>query len=404
MLGTKTKRFLMEQARIFRALDEAEGLANHRNIRPDLDENNRVKRSGMDTLYANAIEYLNSPAAQKLLFNEQMMLEATIKEETLSTDIVTFTTSYLPIVRRVYRQLFAKNVASIQPLKGPSGYIFWLSKQYASTHGADGITEGDDTADHPGASSYALSSEKGTIRELNFEMTNRLIEVITQKLAFSWTWESQEKLRAQMGMDLEAEMVSELADELAREVDRYIIDGMIAAAAYNVNWNQNGYLEGDKSTFERKEFNKTLYTNAIVGANAYILGRLYRNADFCVMNADTFALLQRLEEFKLDAAFSLNPSVGVQYMGTINNWLKVYLDPGMAANKILVGVSASDWKNTGYVFAPFIPIYLSPQFILEGDFTQLRKGVASQWWAGPVGKNKDAVTTAFFTTVSITSS
>jgi len=404
MLGPKTKRFLQAQAQRMHALDEAEGLANHRNIRPDLDEDGQAKRTGMQVLYQNAVNYLGSSAAQKVLFQEQAMLEASLGEDVTTSNIVTFTANYLPLVRRVYKNLFAKSLVSIQPLKAPSGYVFWLSKQYHSTYSPDGITAGDDTADVPGAKAYALSSEKGTIRELDFSLESKLIEAVTQKLAFSWTWESQEKLRSQLGLDLDSEMTSELADELAREQDRYIIDAMLSGVAYNVNWNQNGYLGDDKSTWERREYARTLYSSAIVGANAYVLGRVYRNCDFAIMNATTYALLQKLEEFKLDSAFAQQPSVGVQYMGVLNGWLTVYLDPGMADNKILMGASSIDWKNTGMIFAPFIPIYFSPQYILNSDFTQLKKGVASQWWAGVVGTDKNAVVSPSLVTVSITAS
>jgi len=199
-------------------------------------------------------------------------------------------------------------------------------------------------------------------------------------------------------------MTAELADELAREQDRYIIDKMITGAGYNVNWNQNGYLGDDKSTFERKEYARSLYSTAIVNANAYVLGRVYRNCDFAIMSANTYALLQKLEEFKLDNAFTLTPSIGIQKMGVLQGWLTIYLDPGMSDNKILMGCSASDWKNTSMIFAPFIPLYFSPQFILNSDFTQLKKGVASQWWAGVVGTDKNAVTSPSLVSVTITSS
>jgi len=180
MLGPKTKRFLQAQAQRMHALDEAEGLANHRNIRPDLDEDGQAKRTGMQVLYQNAVNYLGSSAAQKVLFQEQAMLEASLGEDVTTSNIVTFTANYLPLVRRVYKNLFAKSLVSIQPLKAPSGYVFWLSKQYHSTYSPDGITAGDDTADVPGAKAYALSSEKGTIRELDFSLESKLIEAVTQ--------------------------------------------------------------------------------------------------------------------------------------------------------------------------------------------------------------------------------
>ncbi|MBE3045008.1 hypothetical protein IMZ48_21105, partial [Candidatus Bathyarchaeota archaeon] len=232
---------------------------------------------------------------------------------------------------------------------------------------------------------------------------SKLIEAVTQKLAFSWTWEAQEKLRSQLGLDLESEMTSELADELAREQDRYIIDKMITGIAYNVNW-ANLAPVGDVTSADKKEYFRTLYSTAIVNANAYVLGKTYRNCDFAIMSANTYALLQRLEEFKLDNAFTLTPSIGVQKMGVLQGWLTIYLDPGMADNKILMGCSASDWKNTSMIFAPFIPLYLSPGFVLNSDFTQLKKGVAAQWWAGVVGTTKTATTSPSLVSVSITSS
>ncbi|TET10792.1 hypothetical protein E3J84_03630, partial [Candidatus Aerophobetes bacterium] len=106
--------------------------------------------------------------------------EGAISEDTLTTAIATFTTSLLPMVRRIYSSLIAMDLVSVQPLSGPTGYIYWLDHIFTSTHSADGITGGTTRLDQVKAGTYSDSSEQGTIREIQLKLQKLLIEVGTK--------------------------------------------------------------------------------------------------------------------------------------------------------------------------------------------------------------------------------
>ncbi|MCG7853402.1 MAG: hypothetical protein MIO92_12850 [Methanosarcinaceae archaeon] len=397
----KLKKFLNAQIARLENLDEAEGLSKMKNIAPVLDEEgNPTGQSGMLTIYQNMASYL---LREKALQYERSMLEQTMNEETLSTDIAAFTTMSLPLVRRIIRGLVTLNngLVSMQPIKTPTAEIFFAKRTYDSTYGD--ATAGEDVADNPGEYRYAQSSEKGTIRKLSLGITHKLVTAISMKLASDFTWESEQNMLAYHGINEENEIKSLFTEEIQVETDNYLVQAMLAGAGYNVNW-ANAAPIGDTTTLDKKAYYETLYTTGIVGASMRILEKMHVPAGWIIISPTVLGYLMRSESFKLTGDINnLQTQAGLQQVGAINGLLRVFVSPTFATNKILVGCNSTDWARTAAVYAPFLPISFSPKYITN-DMSQFSMGAMSRFWAGILPQTYNGTTTDALATVTISSS
>ncbi len=406
MLSPKIKRYLTAQKARLMSLDaKDEDFYLRSNVRPCIDEATGRITPGHEMIYDGMISWLNSREAARSLWDDFQFAESVIKEDTLSTDIATFPTAALPLVRRIHHQLVATQLVSVQPMKGPSSYIFYLNKKYGTAYPAESILTTDRT-DEKNPTAYAGSAEKGTIRELNAEIVSKSITAENYKLKALWTLESEQDAQAQHLISIESEMVNELGDEIARELDRLIITRLLAGAAYNVDWNKNGNLgAGSDTTADVLAYRQTLYSDSLTLANAYILSKKGVNAGWAVMNATTFQMFQRLENFKLDGpAVNLQANIGIQQMGTLAGMLRVFVAPWFDDNKILLGMSPVNWKYACGVYAPYVPLFVSETYIANGDFSQRVKGAQSRFYADVIPDENDGTTNSGLATITIKSS
>lgn len=373
-------------------------------------EEDTGKKTGlMEILYNNSIKWIMG-SGKKALGMEFMHLtqEGAITEGTGGTTsaIATFTTALLPAIRRIYANLIAMDLVSVQPLGGPSGYIWWMDYKYgnAESTSPDSIAAGDRVDEKQDALHYADSSEEATLKTMYPELTSQLIETETKKVATRWTLESEQDLRSQWKLDIEAEMMPELSNMIVREVDRKIIAALEAGAgAGNVNWSKTP-PSGDTTTADKAAYYQTLYW-AVAEANSKIFDKKYRNADWLLMDTDTYYLFQRLESFNVDAqALGQTAAMGRRYVGNLGNIYKVYVDPWFTTNKILLGIRGASWKEAIGYYAPYIPLFLSPKYSYSNDFSQFIRGAMTRYAYGILPEEEDGTTNNGLSTVSLTSS
>jgi len=387
MLGQKLQRFLESQKERMIKLDEIEGFYDNPNSPKYLDEKTGKIVPAMRIVYENAVSWLSSKEAWASLSDDFLMLEQTLQEDTLTTMAPTFTTFMLPLIRRMFHGLVAMDLVSIQPMPGPTSFIYWLNKQYTNTTAE---VTALDRIDEKTPKEYASSSEQAApIRELQMSLERKLVTAQTDKLKTEWTLEAEQDWRSQYKLEIESEMVPELGDEIARELDRKIMDALIAGAAYTVNWNPLGYLADDKSTFEKKAYEESIY-GSIIDAQAWIMANkrgVLRDRGVqwnLIMSTSNWARFAKLEHYNLTKLnVEVNTEVGRRYEGIINGLFKVYIHPEMSDNYILLSIK-KDWKFAVGYYAPYIPLYTSPRYIINDDFTQLSRGVMSRYAYGVV--------------------
>ena len=173
MLTPKIMRFLDSQKARMVELDRTQGADRDPNSPRYYDEKTGKIVSGLEVLYDNTIQWLNGREAFETLYKEFQILENTIHEDTLATDTPNsgiWTTQALPLVRRLFNNIVARELVSIQPITNPSAYIFYLNKVYGTTYAADSIVGGTTRLDQSSTSAYSSSSEGGTIREIEMSL------------------------------------------------------------------------------------------------------------------------------------------------------------------------------------------------------------------------------------------
>lgn len=400
----KLKKFLAAQMVRLNEADGKDKISTLPNIRPETDEyGTPTGRGPLAAVYENMAGYLlKNPVLQF----ERERIENVLNEETLSTNIAAFTTFALPLVRRVMRNLVCINngLVSVQPMRTPTAECFFAKREYTSTYGPDGINAGDDVADVPGASAYAISSEKGTIREMDIELVQKLVTAISMKLQSSFTMESVQNLAAYHQLDFESEIKSLFTDEIQLETDRYLLNLLLNSAAFNVNW-ANVAPVGDVTTSDKKSYFETLYSTAIMNASMRIMTYQHIPAGWAVMSPTVLALLMRCESFRLTADINnLSTQMGINQVGSIGGTIKVLVDPAFPTNKILLGNSAIDWTRAVAAYMPFLPIVFSERFCSPTDWTQQKLGCMSRFGATILGKDESATQSDGLATVTISAS
>lgn len=375
--------FLDTQKRHNLELDEAEGLL-------DRQRDGRDHPVLRQALYDNTINWVKAEASGILRADIDKLNEDSLNEDTVTTDIATFTTQLLPAIRRIYTKLIAMELVSVQPLKGPAGILYWIDHKFGTAYGTESISEGD-RLDQKRATEYATSSEKGTIKEVNYSLESKTITAVTKKIKGQWTIEAEQDLRSQWGLNLESELMPKTVEEVVREVDYQVIKALLAGVGHNSNWNTNGALTEDlKYTFHQKEYDATLY-DEILTVNNEIFKVKGRNANWIVCHPDVYLRLAKLNKFMSDPLAQANMgSMGRRYVGTLGGGMfKVYVDPDFPeAAKILLGFKGDEWNYACGYYAPYIPLFTSPKYIVGDDFTQFFKGAMTRYAYGIIPEEK----------------
>ena len=359
---------------------------------PNLVNGNGRPIGLMEIAYDNTIRWLTHPKlGQKCLYLEHLRLQeaGVISEDTTTANIATFTTSLLPAIRRIYAELLAMDLVSVQPLGGPSGYLYWIDHEFVSAYSADGITANERLDSEQDSEGYTDSSEQGTIRQIQFRLQSESISTESKKVAGLWTLEAQQDLNSQWGLDLEAELVPEFGKLITREINRNIINALEAGAgAGDTEWNINT-PPLDTTSEAKAAYYQTLW-HAIATTDTLIYNNKYQQADWLLMNASTYFYIQRLNNFKGEPRISnQRASISTRYVGTLNDMYRVYIDPHMSSNVIVMGIKGPSWKEAVAYFCPYIPLFLSENYIYSDDFSQLMKGAMTRYAYGVIPEEKD---------------
>jgi len=229
--------------------------------------------------------------------------------------------------------------------------------------------------------------EQGAVKDIQLKMTSTDITAIEKALKAVWTLELQQDLNAYHGLSIETEIMAILQEQIVREIDGLILAALLAGAtAGNVNWNYQGYLAGDTSTWERREYRRTLY-EAIQDAANLIYKKRYRYPTWIIGHPDAINRLEKLEEFKIEpTGEDRGPAdiytVGRHVVGVLAARYTVYKDPFWPdSTKLLLGYRGTTWSDTVGFYAPYIPLYTTPLIVDPNDFTP-RRGLLSRFAYG----------------------
>jgi hypothetical protein len=251
----------------------------------------------------------------------------------------------------------------------------------------DGYT-GTTIADLPSGTSftavfrrYAEMEFEDKIGEVSFDLESVTVSVTERKLRAQWSPELAQDVSAFHNIDAEAELTALLSEQVAAEIDREILRDLRKGAAWNLRWDYNGWRRISQTTsYTQKDWNQTLIT-AINQLSAQIHKSTLRGgANWIVVSSEVSAIFDDLEYFHVSNASPEQDqyNMGIERVGTLAGRYQVYRDPYFPANQILIGHKGSSLLDTGYVYAPYVPLQLTPTMYNPFNFTPI-KGIMTRY-------------------------
>jgi len=229
------------------------------------------------------------------------------------------------------------------------------------------------------------------IPEINVELKSEPIVAKTRKLKAIWSPEFAQDLNAYHSIDAEAELTSMLSEYISQEIDLEILDMLIQNAVTTDKWSaQVGYeYNAVTDTFAAATFTGTAYTQGtwfqtlgtkIQKVSNKIHQKTMRGgANFLVCSPDVSTILESIPGYAADTnGDKMQFAMGVQKVGMLNSRFTVYKNPYMTDNVILLGYRGAQFLETGAVYAPYIPLIMTPLVYDPTNFTP-RKGVMTRY-------------------------
>ena len=231
------------------------------------------------------------------------------------------------------------------------------------------------------------------IPEINIQMQSSAIVAKTRKLKAAWTPEFAQDLNAYHALDAEAELTSILSEYISLEIDLEILSMLIdSAAAGTENWSavNNQAITGTGAAIVQSDLGfynsqgqwfQTLGTKIQKLSNIIHQKTLRGGANFMVVSPTVATILESIPGFASNSdgdASKMSYAFGVQKVGALNDRQKVYKNPYMTANTILLGFRGSQFLESGAVFAPYIPLIMTP-LVYDPDTFVPRKGLLTRY-------------------------
>jgi len=301
--------------------------------------------------------------------------------------------------------IIPQNVLSNYTSFDGTSIIFYITGSTAETAGAAGAftpilffnkkTTDQYRGDFEDGSTYAvpnnISASAIAIPEINISMQSQAITAKTKKLKAAWTPEFAQDLNAYQNLDAEAELTNIMSEYISLEIDLEILDMLIEdVPSSNVEWwsaVNNVTANGSTSpTASLGFFNtqgawfQTLGTKINKLSNKIHQLTLRGGANFMVVSPTISTILESIPGFAANAngAEDMEYAFGVQKAGQFNSRYTVYKNPYMTENTILVGFRGKQFLEAGAVFAPYIPLIMTPLIYDPQTFTP-RKGLLTRF-------------------------
>lgn len=301
------------------------------------------------------------------------LAEAATSGATSSGNVATLNRVILPVIRRVMPTTIANEIVGVQPMTGPVAQIHTLRVRYADTFdsavaGEEALSPFKIAEGYSGNASTnkadATASLEGTAgKKLSIQILKQAVEAKTRKLSARWTFEAAQDAQAQQGIDVEAEIMAALAQEITAEIDQEVIQSLRSLASVEETYNQAGVsgtatFVGDEHAALAVLINRT--------ANK-IAQRTRRGAgNFAVVSNQALTILQSAttSAFARTTEGTFEGPTNTKFVGTLNNAMRVYVDAyladsGQDDNQVLVGYKGSSEADAAAFYCPYIPLMSS---------------------------------------------
>jgi hypothetical protein len=253
--------------------------------------------------------------------------------------------------------------------------VLLVDVQYAGTNGYQIFTGLTTPTFNYTYRVYSDLEEDSRMAEVTFVLDQVTVSVETRKMRAMWTPELAQDVSAFHNIDAEAELTALLSEQMAAEIDREILRDLRRGAAWTARWDYNGLRKGTNTYYGvQKDWNQTLITKINQISAQIHKATLRGGASWVVVSPEVSAVFDDLEYFHVSNAAPEQDkyNMGIEKIGTLSGRYQVYRDPYAPANTVLVGHKGTSILETGYIYAPYVPMQLTPVMYNPFDFTPIR--------------------------------
>jgi hypothetical protein len=280
-------------------------------------------------------------------------------------------------------------ITNVAPSVGAATTVLFYNKQTTPA------LRGDFEADNDGiAIPNAQDPDQIAIPTINIQLKSDAIVAKTRKLKAQWTPELAQDLNAYQNIDAEAELTGLLSQYIAMEIDLEILSMLTEEAATTGYWSatNNKVWNSATQTFDQLSTTGNGYYNTQGGwfatlgtvlqsvSNKILQKTLRGQANFLVISPVVATIMQSIPGYASDAGAELDKvfNFGSQKIGTLNSRYKVYVNPYFSDNVILMGYKGAQFLESGAVYAPYVPLLMTPLVYDPETFTP-RKGIMTRY-------------------------
>jgi hypothetical protein len=317
-----------------------------------------------------------SAMAVTLENTRKYLSESATAGATSAGNVATLNRVILPVIRRVMPTVIANELVGVQPMTGPVGQIHTLRVRYSQTSGSG---TGDATAGEEALSPFKIaesySGAAGTGKpastaalegaagnKLSIQILKQTVEAKTRKLSARWTFEAAQDAQAQQGIDIEAEIMAALAQEITAEIDQEVL-GSLATLASN-NGNVQAYDQSSVSGTATFVGDEHAALAVLINRAANVIAQRTRRGagNWAVVSPFALTILQSAttSAFARTTEGTFEAPTNTKFVGTLNNAMKVYVNTYASDSaSVLVGYKGSSESDAAAFYCPYIPLMSS---------------------------------------------
>ena len=305
------------------------------------------------------------------------LAESATSGATSSGNIATLNRVILPVIRRVMPTVIANEIIGVQPMTGPVGQIHTLRVRYADSSSGDGIVAGEEAlSPFKIAAAYSGNNETGGApraaatsvlegqpgKRMSIQVLKASVEAKSRKLSARWTFEAAQDAQAQQGIDIEAEIMAALAQEITVEIDQEILTSLRSLASVEETYDQS-QVSGT-ATFVGDEH--AALAIMINRASNLIAQRTRRgSANWAVVSNQALTILQSAttSAFARTTEGTFEAPTNTKFVGTLNGAMRIYVDAYKSDtdnnNQVLIGYKGPSEADAAAFYCPYIPLMSS---------------------------------------------
>ena len=326
-----------------------------------------------------------SVMAATLENTRRYLSESATAGATSAGNVATLNRVILPVIRRVMPTVIANELVGVQPMTGPVGQIHTLRVRYSDTNDAtntaNDVTAGDealspfkiaeaysgDGTAGKAASTAALEGAAG--RKMSIQILKQTVEAKTRKLSARWTFEAAQDAQSMHGIDVEAEIMAALAQEITAEIDQEVIGSLVSLSGTAAQTYNQGTVSGTATFVGDEHAALAVQINRV---SNLIAQRTRRGAgNWAVVSPFALTILQSAttSAFARTTEGTFEAPTNTKMVGTLNNAMKVYVNTYAADDApVLIGYKGSSESDAAAFYCPYIPLMSSGVVLDPGTF------------------------------------